>query len=894
MTIKEIKERLSIEKVLEHYNLIPKNNRLNCPWHKDNTPSLQIYPTTNTWTCFSSNCNAGSGDVIDFVMKYEKITKKEAIVKSKELAGYVRQRKERTQFHLISNSITQAYSYFKQATRGRGEYARKYLSKRGLDPLKVDVGYNSAQFHHRENNVYVKAYAEAGLLTPKGNRAGYKVFAKYCIIFPLRNQENYITGLYGRSTLDEDNSKHYYLKNSKGLYPNYPALATTKMIIPESIIDTATLLQLSSIKSNYSLLASYGTNRLSKEHLSAIQQWATNREHLEIIFFFDGDEAGEKGVLKQAEKLKVLLPYVIISKVNTLADEDVNSLFLNYGEDCILSLLEERTILYQPVVNQTPITNKSTDQDLNTPKFDIPQSFDTPDNPIDTSNPEALIFNTEELDITVLGGIKISGLDRMKVTLKIQLKNSHYNPIRQHLDLYHNDQLIRLIRTINEELELPTNTVNSTLQQLIEHLENYRINRIQSIVPKETKITPISHEQRTHAENYLKDPKLMANLIDDLGKTGIVGELYNRTIMYLVFLSRISEEPLHIISFGASGTGKTHLQESIGKLIPKEGKIEVTAFSGNSLYYFQKGEIKNKVILIEDMDGAQDVLYPLRELQSKQKITKRVSLKDTKGNLKAVTISVQGPVCIAGCTTKTKIYEDNANRSILIYIDTSKEQDERIMQYQRDLSAGITKQKEEEQYSQLLLTVQTILRPLKVINPYAPHLKIPSSVFKKRRSNWIYLRFIETITLLHQYQRPLVVKDGVEFIETTTEDIAWANQLLKGVLLRKSDELSQATRHFFERLKAWLKKVRKEQFKTNEVRKELHLTASSLKRYLPELTNCGHLKVVGGSKAKGYLYEVVSYQEYKTLQTNIDSELEQLLQKIKNNKKEVVSSSSIA
>ena len=88
MTIDQIKTHLPLSQVLHHYNLTPdKNNRLCCPWHDDKTPSLQLYPKTNTWTCFSSNCAAGSGDVIDFVMKYEKLSKHEALKKCKELIG---------------------------------------------------------------------------------------------------------------------------------------------------------------------------------------------------------------------------------------------------------------------------------------------------------------------------------------------------------------------------------------------------------------------------------------------------------------------------------------------------------------------------------------------------------------------------------------------------------------------------------------------------------------------------------------------------------------------------------------------------------------------------------------------------------------------------------------
>ncbi|NLJ38354.1 MAG: hypothetical protein GX432_06285, partial [Candidatus Atribacteria bacterium] len=88
MEIKEIKNRLSILNVLNHYGLKPdRNNRLCCPFHPDKTPSFQIYQETGTWTCFSSNCSAGSGDQVDFIMRKEGITKHEAILKAQELSG---------------------------------------------------------------------------------------------------------------------------------------------------------------------------------------------------------------------------------------------------------------------------------------------------------------------------------------------------------------------------------------------------------------------------------------------------------------------------------------------------------------------------------------------------------------------------------------------------------------------------------------------------------------------------------------------------------------------------------------------------------------------------------------------------------------------------------------
>ena len=54
--------------------------------------------------------------------------------------------------------------------------------------------------------------------------------------------------------------------------------------------------------------------------------------------------------------------------------------------------------------------------------------------------------------------------------------------------------------------------------------------------------------------------------------------------------------------------------------MPGEDKIEITSVSGNAFYYFDKEELGHKLILIEDYDGVLTALYPIRELQSKQKI----------------------------------------------------------------------------------------------------------------------------------------------------------------------------------------------------------------------------------------------------------------------------------
>ncbi len=89
MEIRDIKNQLSILTVLTHYQInVDRNGRAICPWHNDKTPSLQVYLNTNSWTCFSSNCKAGSGDQIDMIRLMEKCTEHEAFLKAKVMSGH--------------------------------------------------------------------------------------------------------------------------------------------------------------------------------------------------------------------------------------------------------------------------------------------------------------------------------------------------------------------------------------------------------------------------------------------------------------------------------------------------------------------------------------------------------------------------------------------------------------------------------------------------------------------------------------------------------------------------------------------------------------------------------------------------------------------------------------
>ena len=970
MEITEIKARLSLNTVLKHYNLSPdRNGMLRCPFHADETASLKVYPQTNTFNCFGCGKN---GDQIEFCTLKEG-SKHKGLLKATELAGEALSQpspkgKEQkptgdnpARYESQTEILTRIFEGFKNGLNHPVSVKPKeYLKGRNLDYTKSEMGYNSGQFHHRGqlSEADKQACINAGLLipyngsVPNGSGTTYTPFAKECIIFPLRDNQNRIVSIYGRSITGNDTSassvagtskgsvvgKHFYLKDRQGLYPGYPKVGTTTLILTEAIIDTATLLQYSeTLKTLFQtelveVLALYGTNGLTGEHREAINGLSNLKE---IIFFFDGDKPGQEAIKKYSEELSEVLPKVKLSAVQTPESEDVNSLSVAYDPEIFTHLLESRLVWskakgkpflltenpsikkeekretpdvqpeIQPEVQPLPLRSEPGKRQ----PVESSESGAKPGHGLTIRNPESaqssspevmkVNFNNEQfityttggLQIIILGGINLQQLDRLRVTLKISRTdtNDPLHAIRHTVDLYHTDYLEKFIGKAGDQLETGTTVLKRALAELTGQIEQYRLSRIESLKEQKPQARQLTEQRQRRAIKYLSSPKLMERTNNDIGRTGMIGEENNRLLMYLVFTSRLREQPLHIISLGASGTGKTYLQEKVSELIPEQGKLEITILSENAFYYFGRRELKHKLVLIEDMDGAENVLYPLRELQSKMRISKTVPIKDSKGNLKTITLQVEGPICLAGTTTKERLFEDNSNRSLLVYLDGSHGHKEQIMEYQRRLSAGKINDREENELKEFFKDMQTVLKPVRVRNPYAELLKLPEYIFKPLRTNAHYLAVIETITFYHQYQRevkydknPSQAGVGEAYIETTLEDIEWANRLLKDVLLAKADELPRAVREFFERLKSWLQSGTKETFYVKQVRETFRMSPSSCNRYILELLRNNYIKITGGNKYRnGFEYQIVRQDEYQRLQEHVRNALDQALEHIR-------------
>ncbi|WKN45301.1 CHC2 zinc finger domain-containing protein [Tunicatimonas pelagia] len=902
MEIAEIKARLSIQTVLSHYGLkVNQSNMLCCPFHADKTPSMQIYPKTNTAYCFSTACRLHGKklDVIDLIQEHEQLTQHRAILKAQQMieptqppsdtsderknAGIPHEGKALSRTAVLTK-------FYQSCLQGmtRSLKAQQYAQDRQLNYEYLGIGFISADFGRSWNDPLKQSAVKLGLMQERKGKIVPKL--RSCLMLPMKNAAGKVVDIYARSLQDDSYPRHFYLpQGQQGLYPHYPKPETERLVLTESLLDAATLLQDKSLSQVYGMLALYGTNGFTKEHEQAIQGLANLQE---IIFFLDGDEAGRKAVAKYADQLQALRPDVKLTAVATPEGEDVNSLLQGHTPVILEHLLNERQAIGSPTLflssektpEASPVAPPLTDDSAATQP---PSEETSPSSEyrLHTENTELLFFTSPWLQVTVLGGIKIAGLDRLRVTVKVEpaqaTPGKRHLPVRHSLDLYHSGQVQQLVIQVAERLEVSSREAMYTLSELTASLERYRHRRLEALQPKAEEKPTLSGAEKQAALDYLQSPQLLTRLSSDIRATGLIGEETNALIAYLVYTSRKRESPLHLMCLGQSGTGKTYLQEKVSALMPEEERLEITTLSENAFYYFQREELKGKLILIEDLDGAEGVLYPLRELQSKKRISKTVTLKDNKGNLKTVSLRVEGPVSVSGCTTREKLYEDNANRCLLLYVDQSDTQDGQIMAYQRKLSAGLVNAGEQHTLIHQLQNVQRLLRPIKIVNPYAELIQLPPQVFKPRRTMLLLLSFIETVTFLHQYQRE-VKQDatGTPYLQTAPDDVAAAFRLLREVLFAKSDELTQASRSFLEQLTAYTKEQNRETFYARHVRKHLRLNPNNLKRYLRELVSYGQVKIVGGSRHKGFEYQIVAPKEYEGLKSAIDEQLAAILLKI--------------
>jgi DNA primase len=201
-------------------------------------------------------------------------------------------------------------------------------------------------------------------------------------------------------------------------------------------------------------------------------------------------------------------------------------------------------------------------------------------------------------------------------------------------------------------------------------------------------------------------------------------------------------------------------------------------------------------------------------------------------------------------------------------VDESPEQTRAILAAQRQSHTleGMRARHQRDAIQQKHQALQRLLRSLTVINPYEPLLTYAEDRLMMRRDQPKYLNLILAVTFLHQMQRPVKHDEWLgDYIETTLDDIAVANDLAHRLFGQSLDDLSFPSRQLLRltvdyvdqraaREKATPDEI---EFTRRELREEIKWGDTRLRTHLGELIRLEYMQPVTGRMGQTFCYRLL-------------------------------------
>ena len=464
----------------------------------------------------------------------------------------------------------------------------------------------------------------------------------------------------------------------------------------------------------------------------------------------------------------------------------------------------------------------------------------------------------------LIRGMEQANAKKLRVNIKIVCDGKFY---LDSFDLYIAKARKVFAKEAAAIFHQPLPTIEQDLLKIITLLEA----NIQDKNNEEKQVPVMTEKERNEALKFLKSPDLAKKILADFDTLGLCGENTNKLIGYLAAVSRKLDDPLSLLILSRSSAGKSTLQDAILELIPEEDREKYSRITSQALYYRGENSLSHKLIAIEEEEGASKASYSLRIMQSAKALTISMPVKDPlTGGLKTQENKVKGPVSIFLTTTRNDIDAETMSRFMVLTIDESRQQTQLIhkLQREKDTLAGLLREEDKEAVIRKHANSQRILKPLKVINPYADQLTFNENQLRARRDHKKYLNLIKAITFLHQYQRPIKqIKHQdkvIEYIEVTLEDIKLANTLSKEVLSRSLDETSPMSRELLHLIKAMLTREAKNEgkpifelcFSRRGIREYTQWGDYQLRGHLKQLVDLEYLTLKCGRNGVKFMYQL--------------------------------------
>ncbi len=332
------------------------NHKGLCPFHNEKSPSFTVNQDKQFYHCFGCGAN---GSALGFMMEYDNLGFVDAVHELASRAGMEVPTEAGGQPVEQHNSdyelLSQVSAYYKQQLRDHktASQAVDYLKQRGLSgeiAAEFDLGYAPPGWDNLLKEIGKTRQSQqelfkTGMLIEK-DQGGYYDRFRERIMFPIRDQRGRIIGFGGRII---GSGEPKYLNSPEtpvfhkgrelyGLYQAKNAIRDQQQVlVVEGYMDVLALAQ-------YGLrnaVATLGT-ATTKDHLERLF-----RVSPEILFCFDGDQAGRKAAWRA---LEISMPLLQDGK-------SIGFVFMPDGEDPDSQIRKQGAEAFLSPENLTPLSD---------------------------------------------------------------------------------------------------------------------------------------------------------------------------------------------------------------------------------------------------------------------------------------------------------------------------------------------------------------------------------------------------------------------------------------------------------------------------------------------------------------------------------------------------------
>lgn len=370
--IKAVREAVRLDEIVSEYVTLRGAGvgtlKGLCPFHDEKTPSFTVRPQVGAWHCFG--CGEG-GDAISFVQQIEHLSFVDAVqwlasrtnitLRFEEGgAGYEPNVRRRL---MDANSAAQEFFAAMLLAPG-ARVGRDFLRAKGFDRVAAELfgvgfapdGWDYLVKHLRSKGFTQKELVEAGLVST--SKSGDRVYDRFRgrLVWPIRDVTGGTIGFGARKLLDSDQGPKYLNTPETPVYRKSHVLygldLAKRQIAKESqvvVVEGYTDVMACHLAGIQTAVATCGT-AFGVDHVKLLRRMLMTDDVMtgEVIFTFDGDEAGRKAALKAFDLDEQFLARTSIA---TGPDGmDPNDIRVHRGDVAVREMFEHKQPLYDFVV----------------------------------------------------------------------------------------------------------------------------------------------------------------------------------------------------------------------------------------------------------------------------------------------------------------------------------------------------------------------------------------------------------------------------------------------------------------------------------------------------------------------------------------------------------------